>query len=334
MQLNLDPTMKFFLTVARILAASLLAAMVGSATAQQPYPSKPIRLISPYGPGGGNDIMARLIGQKLTESWGQQVIVDNRPGANTMIGTDAVAKAAPDGYTMLLPGINTHIINALLLPTPYDVINDFAPIASLAKMESIMVLNPSVRANNLQELIALAKARPGQLNYATSSTGGAGHLVGELFKFMAGVNIQHVPYKGSAQALTDLVGGQVQLSILSPVAAIPHIRSGKLKGIAISGETRLSALPQVPTFTEGGLPGFDAKSCYGILAPAHTPREIINKLASEIARIQRMPDFKEKLASQGVEPYILGPDQFAAMIKSDMAMYANIIKTANIKIDQ
>ncbi len=325
--------MKSFVTAARILIASMLVVIAGSATAQQPYPSKPIRLISPYGPGGGNDIMARLIGQKLTESWSQQVIVDNRPGANTMIGTDAVAKSPPDGYTMLLSGINTHLINGLLQPTPYDIISDFAPIATLAKMESIMVLNPSVPAKNLQEFIALAKARPGQLNYATSSTGGAGHLVGELFKIMAGVNIQHVPYKGSAQALADLVGGQVQISILSPVSAIPHIKNGRLKGIAISGEARLPVLPQVPTFAEGGLPGFDAKSCYGILAAARTPKDIVNKLASEIAKIQRMPDFKDKLASQGVEPYILGPDQFAALLKSDMAMYANIIKTANIKLD-
>jgi tripartite-type tricarboxylate transporter receptor subunit TctC len=244
-----------------------------------------------------------------------------------------VAKSRPDGHTILFSGINTFIINALLVPTPYDIIKDFAPIAPLASSETIMVLNPSVPANSLQELIALAKAKPGELNYATSSAGGAGHLVGELFKMIAGVNIQHIPYKGSGQALADLVGGQVQISILSPVSTIPHIKSGRLKGIAISGDTRFRALPQVPTFAEGGLPGFEAKVIYGILAPARTPKEIINKVANEIARIQRMPDFKEKLASQGVEPFVLGPEQFAALIRSDMAKYANIIKTANIKLE-
>jgi tripartite-type tricarboxylate transporter receptor subunit TctC len=314
------------------LASALLVA-AGQAAAQPSYPSKPIRFISPYGPGGGNDTMARLLSQKLTESLGQQVIVDNRPGANTMIGTDIVAKSRPDGYTILFSGVNTFIINALLAPTPYDIIKDFAPIAPLASSETILVLNPAVPANSLQELIALAKAKPGELNYATSSTGGAGHLVGELFKMMAGVNIQHIPYKGSNQALNDVVGGQVQMSILSPVSTVPHIKSGRLKGIAISGDTRYPALPQVPTFAEGGMPGIEAKVIYGVLAAARTPREIVNKLANEIARIQRMPDFKEKLATQSVDPLILGPDQFAALIKSEMAKYAKIIKAANIKLE-
>lgn len=319
--------------VARAFVTSAIIAMAAPATAQHSYPSKPIRLISPYGPGGGNDTMARLIGQRLTESFGQQVIVDNRPGANTMIGTDIVAKSRPDGHTLLFSGINTFTINALLAPTPYDSVKDFAPIATLASSEMIMVVSPSVPANTLPELIALAKAKPGALNYATSSAGGAGHLVGELFKMTAGVNIQHIPYKGSGQALTDLMGGQVQISILSPVSTIPHVRSGKLKGIAISGESRFPALPQVPTFAEGGLPGFEAKVVYGILAAARTPKDIVDKLAGEIARIQRIPDFKEKLASQGVEPYILGPDKFAALLRSDMAKYARIIKVANIKLE-
>jgi tripartite-type tricarboxylate transporter receptor subunit TctC len=234
---------------------------------------------------------------------------------------------------MLFSGINTFTINALLAPTPYDSIKDFAPIATLASSEMIMVANPSVPANSLQELIALAKAKPGQLNYATSSAGGAGHLVGELFKMTAGVNIQHIPYKGSGQALTDLMGGQVQISILSPVSAIPHVRSGKLKGIAISGDSRFPALPQVATFAEGGLPGFEAKVVYGILAAARTPNDIVNTLANEIAKAQRMPDFKEKLASQGVEPFILGPEQFAALLKADMTKYAKIVKTANIRLE-
>jgi tripartite-type tricarboxylate transporter receptor subunit TctC len=324
---------ELFMPVKRILLATAALILAGSATAQQIYPSRPIRCISPYAPGGGNDTMARLIGQRLTERLGQQVIVDNRPGANTMIGTDIVAKARSDGHTILFSGIGTFIVNALLTRTPYDIIKDFAPVAPMAKTEMIMVLNSSVRANDLQALIALAKAKPGALNYATSSSGGTGHLAGELFKMEAGVDIVHVPYKGTSQALNDVVAGQVQMSIQSIVSTIPHIRSGRIKGIAVSGDSRFPALPQVPTFAESGLPAVEAKVVYGILAPAGTPKEIVEKLAAEIAAIQRTAEFKEKLAAQGVEAFILGPEQFAATIKSDMANYARIIKTANIKLE-
>ena len=319
--------------IAVLLSASVLTSLTGPAAAQQSYPSRPIRFISPYGPGGGNDTIARLLAQKLTEAFGQQVIVDNRPGGNTIIGTDIVAKSRPDGHTILFSGINTFIINALLVPTPYSIITDFAPVAPVASTETIVVLNASVPANTLQELIALAKAKPGQLNYATSSAGGAGHLVGELFKTMTGIDIRHIPYKGSGQALADVVSGQIHMSILSPVSTIPHIKSGKLKGIAISGDARYPALPQVPTFAEGGLPKFEAKVIYGVLAPARTPRDTVNRLAGEIAKIQRMPDFREKLASQSVEPLVMGPDQLAALIKADMAKYAKVIKAANIKLE-
>ena len=326
--------MKFTTAVVQIMVASMLLVVAGPTVAQQPYPSKPIRLISPYAPGGGNDTLARLIGQKLTQTMGQQVIVDNRPGGNTIIATELLARSRPDGYTLLFSGIGTFIVNALLTPTPYDIIKDFSPVAPLASNENIMVLNPSVPANTLQEWIALAKQKPGQLNYGTSSAGGVGHLHGELFKIMAGVNIQHIPYKGSSQALADVVAGQVQMSILSPIATIPLIKGGKLKGIAISGDARSPVLPQVPTFAEGGMPKFEAKATYGILAAAHTPRELVNRLASEIAAIQRTPDFDEKLAGQGVRPFVLTPEQFAALIKSDMATYARIIKAANIKFEQ
>lgn len=319
--------------VALMLWACGLAANPEHAAAQTRYPTKPIRFISPYGPGGGNDTMARLLGQKLTESLGQQVIVDNRPGGNTIIGTDIVAKSRPDGHTLLFSGLNTFIINALLAPTPYDTLRDFTPIAGVAVSETILVVTPSLPANNLQELIALAKARPGELNYATSSAGGSGHLVGELFKMMAGVNIQHVPYKGSGQALMDVVGGQIQISILSPVSTVPHIKAGKLRGIAISGDTRFLALPQVPTFAESGLPGVDAKVAYGVLAAARTPKEIAVLLAGVIARIQHMPDFKEKLTAQSVDPLIMGPAELSAFIRADMAKYARIVKAANIKLD-
>jgi tripartite-type tricarboxylate transporter receptor subunit TctC len=316
---------------AGVCLAGAVTLAITSANAQQNYPNRPIRLISPYSAGGGNDTLARLLGQRLGEHLGQQVIVDNRPGANTIIGTDIVAKARPDGHTILFSGVNTFIINAVLVQTPYDIIKDFTPVAAAASSETIMVANAALPVNSLQELIALAKARPGELNYATSSAGGAAHLVGEMFKIMAGVNIQHVPYKGTAQALTDVIGGQVQLSLQSAVATIPHIKSGKLKGIAISGDARFPALPSVPTFAEAGMPGIEAKVVYGIIAPARMAIDVVNRLASEIARIQRMVDFKQKLASQGVDPYVLGPDKFAASIKSDIIKYAKIIKSANIK---
>jgi tripartite-type tricarboxylate transporter receptor subunit TctC len=318
--------------VSRIVLASMLLIVAGSAAAQQNYPTRPVRLISPYSPGGGNDTMARLIGQFLTESWGQQVIVDNRPGGNTLIGTDIVAKAAPDGYTLLFSGINTFILNSIFMPTPYDIIKDFAPVATVAGTETILVANPSVPANNLKELIALAKAKPGTLNYGTSSAGGSGHLVGERLRMLAGINIQHIPYKGTSRALIEVVGGQVQLAIMSPVATIPLVKSGKLKGIAISGDSRFPPLPQVPTFAESGMPEIEAKVTYGIVAPARTPREVLAKLASDIARIQRTPEFREKLAGQGVEPYILAPDEFSTLIKTNKASYAKIIKSADIKL--
>lgn len=308
-------------------------AFAGFAAAQQPYPNKPIRFILPFAPGGSTSILARLIGQKFTESWGQQVIVDNRPGGNTVIGTEALARSAPDGYTIIMVS-SSHAINAnLSLYTPYDPIKDFAPVATVASNEQLLVLHPSITATNLQELIALAKSKPGQLNYASAGTGGVLHLAGEMFSIMAGVKLNHIPYKGTGHALSDLLGGQVQLYFSPPINLLPQIKAGKLKAIAISGQSRLSALPQVPTFSEAGLPGFDAKFWQGVLAPAGTPKPIVDKLSSEIARILAMPDISEKLASQGAAPFISTPEQFAALIKADMARYAHVIKTANIKLE-
>jgi len=323
----------FFTVAARTLTAGLLIALAGPAAAQQAYPSKPIRIIVAFPPGGGIDIAARLVGQKLTESWGQQVIVDNRPGGNTVIGTEALAKSPPDGYTLLAMSV-THVINALLIPNlPYDSLKDFAPVATLANTASVLVLHPSVPANNLQELIALAKSRPGQLNQASTGSGGVGHLAIELFNIIAGVKMQRVPYKGGVQSIIDLTGGQVQMAIQPPIFVIPHIKSGKLRALAISGEARSPTLPQVPTFTEAGLPGYDVKIWWGVLAAAGTPQPIVDKLSTEIAKILATPDIKEKLDSQGVVPFLSTPDQFAALMKADTAKWARVIKTANIKLD-
>ena len=324
--------MKFSTTWARAWTASVLMVLAGSAAAQQIYPSKPIRFIVPFPPGGANNILTRLLGQKLAESWGQPVIVDNRPGGNTVIGTEALVRSPPDGYTIMLV-VSTHVITPLLLSTPYDPIRDFAPVATVDSGELILVLNPSVPANTLQEFIALVKSRPGQFNHATPGSGGITHLAAELFSIMTGVKMQHVPYKGGGPALTDVIGGQVQLIFQSPPGAIPYIKSGRLKPIAVSGETRLPALPQVPTFTEAGLPGFDVKFWHGVLAPAGTPKAIIDKLSAEIARILNMADIKEKLASQGATPFVSTPEQFGALMKADYARYAKVIKTANIKLE-
>ncbi len=321
--------MKLSIRLAHISAAFTLAACAGSAGAQSAYPGKPIRLITPYAPGGGTSVVAHIVGQKLTESLSQPVLVDNRPGGNTIIGTEALAKSPPDGHTLILV-ISTFAIVPSLFPTPYDPIRDFAPVATLVNSDYVLVVHPSVPVKNLKELIALAKAKPRQLNYGSTGAGGVQHLAGESMNIMAGIKMQHIPYKGSGQLLPDLMGGHIQLSFQSPAASIPYIKNGKLKTIAMGGEKRLPALPEVPTFAEAGLPGFEVNTWFGILAPAGTAREIIDKLATEIARVMTSPDITGKLDSLGTYPFISSPEKFAALIKSDIARYAKIIKTAKV----
>jgi tripartite-type tricarboxylate transporter receptor subunit TctC len=324
--------MKFRTTLARALVVGILAALAGPVAAQQAYPSKPIRMIVPYSSGGTTDLLGRLIGRKLTERWGQPVIVDNRPGGNSIIGTDALAKSPPDGYTLMTMAI-AFAITPSLLPTPYDPIKDFAPVATIGRGELVLVLNPSLPANNLQELIALAKSKPGQLNYGSSGTGSPQHVAGELLNILAGIKTQHVPYKGATLAVNDLLGGRVQMYYSPPGDVLPFIKAGKFRAIAINGKSRNSALPQVPTFAEAGLPDFDVQNWFGVLAPAGTPKDIVDKLSTEIAKILVMPDIKEMLASMGVDPFISTPEHFAALIKADMAQYAKVIKIANIKLE-
>jgi len=323
--------MKLPAVLARMVTIGALTTIAGLAAAQQAYPVKPIRFISPYAAGGPAGELARIVGQKMTEHWGQPAILDYRPGGNSIIGSEALVKSAPDGYTLM--AMNTaHIINALLLPNlPYDSIKDFAPVGTISGTELVMAVHPASPANSLQEFIALAKSKPGQLNYASAGTGGVFHLAGEMFNSMAGVKLQHISYKGTAPGLTDLIGGHVDMSFFVPLAVAPHIKGGKLKGIAVSGPARLPALPQVPTFTEGGLPGFDARFWFGVLAPAATPKEIIDKLSAEIARILALPEIMENLRSQGMEPFVSSSEQFAALMKADLAKYAKVIKAANIK---
>lgn len=315
-----------------LILGGLAGVCSGFAGAQQPYPNKPIRFVTPFAPGGATTILARMIGQKMTETWGQQVLVDNRPGGNTVIGTEAVARSPADGYTIILVSA-AHVIIPQLIPTSFDPIRDFAPVGTVAGGEFVLVLNPSVPANNVRELISLARSRPGQLNYATSGTGSATHLASELLNIAAGMQIQHIPYKGSGQILPDLLGGQVQMAFNQPVAYVPLIKAGKLKAIAVSGSNRLAALPQVPTFAESGLAGVDVNFWQGVLAPAGTPRPIVEKLSGEISRILALAETRETLVSQGTDPFISTPEQFSALLKSDLAKYGRIIKAANIKLD-
>ena len=314
--------------------AGSLAALAAAAAAQQAFPTRPIRLIVAFPPGGSTTVVARLLGQKLTERLGQPVVIDNRPGANGVIASEELLKAPADGHTLLMV-VNTHAINPLVMASmPYDTNRDFAPVSPLYKLELVLVAHPSVPAVNLREFIALAKSKPGQANFAAGDNAGLTHLAAETFNTMAGIKTQVVPYKGTGPALSDTLAGHVQAYFSSPTAVIPHVKSGKLKALGISGNTRSPALPDGPTFSEAGLPGFDAGTWAGILAPAATPRDIVQKLASEIAAIMNLPEIREQLTSQGLDAFVTTPDQFAALIKSDTARFDRIIKAANIKLDK
>ena len=303
------------------------------AVAQQgPYPNRTIRIVSPYTTGGSAGGVARMLAQKLSDAWGQAVIVEDKPGANQIIGTDLVAKAAPDGYTVLWQ-VAAHVINPHLIATPYDAIKDFTPVATFASTEYLLVVHHLVPANNLKEFIAYAKSKPGQLNFAGTGNAGPSYLAGELFQSMTGVKMQHIGYKGVAPALTDLIGGQVQVAFQTPVAALQQIKAGKLKAIAVTGNTRLAALPQLPTFEESGLTGFEMTFWFGALMPAGVPREIVDKFAGEMSKILARQDVKDTLASQGLDPYPTTPVQFAALLRSDSDKYGKLIKSANIKAD-
>lgn len=320
------------ITPTHLFAVSTLTVLLAApAAAQQSYPTRPIRMIVPFPPGGSVDPLARLVAERMGEGLGQRFVVDNRPGGNTIIGTDALTKSKPDGYTVMVMS-RTFIISALLYPAPYDIIKDFAPVGSLTRSEWLLLVHPSLPVNNLRELIALAKARPGQLNYATNF-GSALHLAGELLKSMARINMQIVNYKGGGPAFTDLVGGHVELSLQPIVSAIPYLKAGRLRAIAITGDKRLPDLPQVATFAESGLPGFLSNSWFGMLAPAGTPRPTIGVLSAEIGRVLALPDFRDKLGGLGMEVFVSTPDQFAGLIKADRTMFADIIKTAKIKVE-
>ena len=302
--------------------------------AQTPgYPTKPIRMIVGFAPGGGTDTTARAISAKLGELLGQQVIIDNRAGAAGNIATELVAKANPDGYTLLLGTIAALAINPSLYRTklPFDSVKDFAPIIQAVDSTNILSLHPSVPATNVKELIALAKSK--SLNYGSSGVGGTGHLAGELFNTMAGVKMTHVPYKGGGPAMIDLVGGQVQLVYATAASAVPMIKAGKIKGIAVTTIKRSALMPDIPTIAESGLPGFDANNWYGLLAPANTPRAIVVRLNAEVAKVLAMPDVKNFLFNQGLDPAPGTPEKFGAYIKSEIAKWAKVVKDSGARAD-
>ena len=318
----------------RMAAGALLAAFALLSHAQAPYPTKPIRIVVPFPAGGTTDILARAVAQKLTETLGQSVVVDNRPGAGGNIGAELVAKSPPDGYTLLMGTVGTHAINAsLYAKMPYDHVKDFVPVILVAGVPNVLVVNPSVPANSVPELIAYIKANPGKVNFASSGSGTSIHLAGELFKTMAGVSMTHVPYKGSAPAVTDLIGGQVQLMFDNLPSALPQIKAGKLRALAVTSTQRASALPDVPTVAEAGLPGFDATSWFGLLAPAGTPKDVVAKLNAEVAKWLATPEAREKLASQGAIAAGQSPEDFTRHIAAETAKWQKVVKESGAKVD-
>ncbi len=315
-------------------AAALALAALFSPVLAQNYPTKPIRMIVPFPPGGTTDILARVAGQKITEAFGQQVIVDNRPGAGGNIGTELVAKSAPDGYTLLTdPGSTLTINPSLYAKLPYDVLKDFAPITIIAAVPNLLVVHPSLPVKSVRDLIILAKARPGQLNYASTGAGQSTHLSMELFKTMAGINVVHIPYKGSSPALADLLGGQVSLMFDNMPSSLPHVKAGKLRALAVSTLKRSPAMPQLPTVAESGLPGFEVSVWFGVLAPAGTSRDIVSKLNSAIVKSLQSPDVRERLAGQGAEAIGNTPEQFTAQMQRDLVKWAKVVKDSGVKLD-
>jgi len=314
-----------------LLGSALALGVAATARAQDDYPNRPIRWIVPYSPGGSTSWTSRLVGEHLTDVWRQQVLIDNRPGANTVIGTDAGAKSKPDGYTLLYIGSALCSNVTLVKNLPYDTINDIAPIATVSGYENLFVVHPSLPVKTVKEFVALAKRRPGELMFASSSHGGSTNLAPRLFNMVAKIETTQVPYKGAGNAMIDVIGGQVQYFMSVPVNVVTHVRSGKLRALAVTGDKRISAFPEVPSMAELGYPEVSLNTWQGVGAPGGTPKSIIDKIASEVQKLVAMPETQKKLDAQGFVPYFHGPEETAQMIKRDIARFGEIIKAANIK---
>jgi len=320
-------------TLQRAVVAVLTLAAAGGAAAQS-YPTKPIRMIVPYAPGGATDILARLLGQRYTEAWGQQVVIDNRPGAGGNIGSNMVANAAADGYTLVMATNGSHAINVgLYAKMPHDTVKDFTPVILVAQVPLLLVVSAASPVKNVKELVALAKAKPGQLTFGSASVGASGHLAGEMFNTLEGVKAVHVPYKGDGPAVTDLMGGQISFLFANMPAAVQHVRGGRLRALAVTTPQRSGALPDTPTMKESGLVTFEVIPWYGILGPAKLPAPVVTKLNQETNRILKLPETAERLATLGAEVIGGTPAQFAAQIQSDIAKYSAAVKAAGVKVD-
>ena len=313
-----------------LLAASLLSMPLQAATA---FPTKPIRIIVAYTPAGTTDILARAIGQKMSENWGQPVIVDNRPGAAGNIGTEVAARANPDGHTLVMGTAGTHGINvSLYRKLGWHPVNDFAPVSLSAMVPNIMVVNNALPVKNVREFLAHVKANPGKLSYGSPGNGSTAHLSMELFKSMTGSNIVHIPYKGSAGVLADVMGGQIAVTIDNMPPYLPQVKAGKIRALAVSTTKRSAAVPDLPTIAEAGVPGYDSGSWFGLLAPAKTPKAVVEQLSAESARILKLPEVSKRISELGAEPVGSTPEQFAELIKTEIAKWAKVIKDANVEL--
>lgn len=325
--------MKLIVRLVVLAAAAFVLGMSAGGAIADDYPSKPIRFVAPYPPGSVTDILARIVGQKLTASWKQPVVVENRGGGGSVIGTDIVAKAPPDGYTILLVAPDLAINQSLRSQLPYDAQKSFAPVTLLVFGPTVLCVHPSLPVTNLRELIAYAKARPGQLSYASGGNGTVGHLGMELLKHMAGIDMVHIPYKGTAAVVTAVLTGEVQVAFAQMATVRPQFMSGKLRVLAVASGVRAQAMPDLPTVAEAGLPGFKADVWFGVVAPAGTPSAIVSRLNSEIGKIMRMPDVREQLLPQGIEPVTNTPEEFAALIHTEIAKWSELVKKTGARVD-
>ncbi|WP_421954090.1 tripartite tricarboxylate transporter substrate binding protein [Polaromonas sp.] len=316
-----------------VLALSLAAALLGTSATAQTYPSKPVKIIVPFAAGGPADNYARFIAQRLQDALGQPFVVDDRPGAGSVIGTDVVAKSAPDGYTLLLMS-NTHTVNESLIPNkPFQLMRDFVAIAPINYSDLVLVANPALPASNLRELMAQARAKPGKINYASSGPGTPYHMAGELFKSMAGISLVHIPYRGSSGARTDVMGGQVELMFDAVTTMAEQVKAGKVKALATTGKVRSDVLPDVPTMSEAGLPGYEATIWLGLMAPRGTPKAVVDKLNDAVSKIAGQADVRQLWNKQGAVPMVMTPEVFDKYARDDISKWAQVIKTANIKVD-
>ena len=317
----------------RLIALVLCSIFVSAAGAQEAYPSRPVKFILPFPPGGGTDILGRVIAEQLSANLGQPVVTENRGGAGGNVGAEAAAHSAPDGYTIVLVAPSLAISKTLYSKLNYDPVKDFAPISLVATVPNVMITNPAVEATNLQEFIALARSRPGAMNYGSGGAGTSNHLAGELFNMVTGTKLVHVPYKGVNLAMQGVLAGEIQLVFIGIPAALPHIKAGKLRALALVAPQRSPALPEVPTVAEAGLKDFEVTTWYGIMTPSGTPRPIVSRLNAELVKIMHTPDVKERLAGMATDPLTSTPEEFAAYLRQEIAKWGDVVRKANLKAD-